>query len=106
MTFDGKSYFVTFIDQFSHFSVVYPLSHKSEDELSFKNDFPIAEAKFNRKIPTLRCDNGGEYSSQSFKKFCLERGIRTLQPSAKWLWQNDTIVPSWKRHVALFMMLN
>lgn len=76
MTFDGKSYFVTFIDQFSHFSVVYLLSHKSEVEQCFKNYLAMAEAKFNRKIQALRCDNGGEYSSQSFKKFCLERGIR------------------------------
>ena len=37
-------------------------------------------AQFERKISKLRCDNGGEYSSNEFKKMCRESGIQ-LQPT-------------------------
>lgn len=89
-THDGKSYFITFIDHFSHFCVAYLLNSKAEALSKFKSYVAMVEAKFNSKIEKLRCDNGGEYTSNSFKDFCSQKGIRiqytysSIQPRTKW----------------------
>lgn len=75
-THDGKRYFCTFIDNFSHFGMCYLLETKSEVLTKFKTYASMIEAKFHKKIERLRCDNGGEYSSKEFKNFCMERGIK------------------------------
>lgn len=72
----GKTYFITFIDHFSHFSVCYLLSHKSEALEKFQEYVKMIEAKFNMQIEKLRCDNGGEYSSKKFRNFCKNKGIK------------------------------
>lgn len=75
-THDGKRYFVTFIDHFSHFCICYLLTRKNEVLEKFQEYVKSAEAKFNTKIERIRCDNGGEYSSQAFKDFCKKKGIK------------------------------
>uniref|UniRef100_A0A1Y1JXU0 Integrase catalytic domain-containing protein n=1 Tax=Photinus pyralis TaxID=7054 RepID=A0A1Y1JXU0_PHOPY len=75
-TYDGKKYYITFIDHFSHFCVTYLLSKKSEAIEKFKIYVAAVEAKFNCKIERLRCDNGGEYASHSFRELCMKRGIK------------------------------
>lgn len=74
-THDGMIYFVSFIDHFTHFAHVYLIKSKSEVEDKFKKYVALVEAKFNCKIENLRCDNGGEYVSKSFQKFCADKGI-------------------------------
>lgn len=69
-THDGKNYFVSFIDHYSRFAVVYLMENKSEVEVHFRKYVSMVEAKFGQKIENLRCDNGGEYISASFKNFC------------------------------------
>lgn len=76
-TFDGKKYFITFVDHFSHFCMCYLLEKKSDAIEAFKQFVSLVEAKFNTKIEKLRCDNGGEYASKTFKDFCKLKGIRT-----------------------------
>ena len=34
------------------------------------------EKKSGKKVKSLRSDNGGEYVSNEFKKFCAEEGIK------------------------------
>ena len=36
----------------------------------------MVENKTGRKLKCLRTDNGGEFKSEEFVKFCQERGIR------------------------------
>ena len=36
----------------------------------------MVENQFGRKLKCLRTDNGGEFKSEEFVKFCRERGIR------------------------------
>jgi len=36
----------------------------------------LVENQFGFKIKTLRTDGGGEYTSNHFKSFCLDNGIR------------------------------
>lgn len=74
-TFSGKHYFVTFIDEKSHYCVVYLLNNKSEVADKFANFVALAKNQTNKRVKTLRCDNGVEYTSGVMAKFCAERGI-------------------------------
>lgn len=74
-TFDGKRYFVTFIDHYSHFGSCFLIRNKSEVTEIFKKYNAQVTSKFGSKIERLRCDNGGEYVSKELQKFCQDEGI-------------------------------
>lgn len=76
MSYNQKRYVVTFIDDFTHFAKVYLMKSKSEVFGFFKDFVSQSTDMFNSKISRLRCDNGGEYSSNEFKDFCKEFGIQ------------------------------
>lgn len=75
-SFDGKRYLLTFIDDFTHFTVAYPLEAKSEVPKYFKIFEAMSTAHFNSKISRFRCDNGREYISNEIKSHFEERGIQ------------------------------
>lgn len=73
---DGSRYFVTFTDDFSRATMVYCIERKSEVFSKFKEFVAMSEAKHNCKISRLKADNGGEYTSNEFKRYCSEKGIQ------------------------------
>ena len=89
--FDSHRYLITFTDDFSRFVKVYTMKYKSDTLKSLqkyiadigkpetiiiddqtKDQNPVNQ----RKIRTIRSDNGGEYTSNAFKKFCIDNGIK------------------------------
>ncbi|WVZ08779.1 hypothetical protein V8G54_022125 [Vigna mungo] len=66
-TVAGKSYFVTFVDEFSRM--------KSEVSEIFKQFKKHTEREIERRIKLLRTDGGGEYTSRDFEAFCQDNGI-------------------------------
>lgn len=72
----NENYFVTFIDQFTHYLVVYLIKHKSEVFECLKAYIASAEAQFNLKIAHFYCDNGGEYTSNEIKSYFAQKGIQ------------------------------
>lgn len=73
---DGYKYFVTFIDDYTHISVVFLMKAKSEGFECFQKFKAMAESHFSRyDISRLRCDGGGEYKSRVFRDFCAREGI-------------------------------
>lgn len=74
-TVDNKNYYVLFVDQYTHYCVVYLIMNKSDVFNAFKDYVAKSEAKFNLKLVTLYCDNGGEYLSTEMKNYCSEKGI-------------------------------
>lgn len=74
-TYDNKSYFVTFLDDFTHFTMIYLIEKKSEVFYCFKKFEALVTNLLGCKIGSLRCDNGGEYCFNDFKNFCEARGI-------------------------------
>lgn len=49
-TYDNKKYFVPFLDDFTHFTVVYLVEHKSEVFECFKKYEAFVSAKFSVKL--------------------------------------------------------
>ena len=74
-TFGGMKYFVTFIDDKSRHCVVYLMRNKSENFSKFAHFVKMAENKTDSRIKALRSDNGDEYKSAKFVRFCADRGI-------------------------------
>ena len=57
----GKSFFVTFIDDFSRYGYMYLISHKSETLERFKIFKTEVEKQLGKVIKIVRSDRGGEY---------------------------------------------
>ena len=76
----GSRYLLTFIDDYSRYTVVYLLKRKSEVTSKFKEFVMLMENNSHQikklnVINSVRSDNGGEYRSDEFKKYCSEKGI-------------------------------
>lgn len=68
-----KSYYVSFIDDFSKFTWVYFLRHKSEVFQCFRDFQQLVECQFDKKILAMQTDWGGEY--QTLNSFFKRVGI-------------------------------
>jgi len=71
MTIGGKSYFVTFIYDYSRYTKVYLIRHKDEVFDMFLSYKAEVENQLNRKIKRLRSVRGGEYNL--FNDFCEKK---------------------------------
>uniref|UniRef100_A0A8R7Q7D9 Integrase catalytic domain-containing protein n=1 Tax=Triticum urartu TaxID=4572 RepID=A0A8R7Q7D9_TRIUA len=60
-TVGRKQYYVSFIDDFSKFTWIYLIKHKSEVFQKFHDFQKLVERQFDRKILALQTDWGGEY---------------------------------------------
>jgi histone deacetylase 1/2 len=69
----GFSYYVSFLDDFSKFTWVYLLKHKSDVEHVFYQFQKPVELSLGTKIRSVQSDWGGEY--QKLHKYFLETGI-------------------------------
>jgi hypothetical protein len=72
----GYVYYVSFIDDYSCKTWVYILKSKDEVFSKFKEFKDLIENISERNIKILRSDNGGEYTSKEFVKFCKDVGIK------------------------------
>jgi transposase InsO family protein len=75
LTRGGKRYFITFINDASHFCYIFLLKSKDEALHYFKIYKAEVENQLEGKIKRLRDDRGGEYTSNDFSQFCVEHGI-------------------------------
>lgn len=75
---DGNKYFVTFVDDFSRFVMVYPIKSKDEVFNCFKDYEAKVTSLFGKRISKLKCDNGGEYRSYTLLNLCSKRGIQII----------------------------
>lgn len=74
-TVDNKQYVVSFIDDFSKFGIIYLVEDKSEMLDCFMDYEAKVTAFHGLKISTIKCNNGGEYSSKAFQEFYQRKDI-------------------------------
>lgn len=86
----GKRYVLTLIDDFSKFTVISLLSHKSEVEARIKDYIGLVNNKFGRKPKIFRSDRGGEYLGNEFKAYLRKEGIEQQLTTARTPQQNGT----------------
>lgn len=75
-SYDRRRYMMTFVDDYTHFTVVYLLQSKSEAFKYFKIYEAMSTAHFNTRLSRFRCDNGREYISTEMKNYFEEKGIQ------------------------------
>lgn len=73
-TWDGNKYFVTFLDDFTHYTAVALIKGKHEVPIKLKEFIAEAETKWNSKVSKIRCDNGLEYNNTELKTWTKKRG--------------------------------
>jgi len=59
----GAKYFLTIVDDFSRFTWVFLMHHKSETKKFLTNFFSYVKTQFNTTITNIRVDNGREFFS-------------------------------------------
>ena len=72
---NGSKYYIAFIDDFSRMCWIYFMKNKTEVASIFYKFKAWVENQSERKMQILRSDNGTEYTSDKFSKFCEDAGI-------------------------------
>ena len=72
----GAEYFLTFTDDKSRYTWVYPLKRKDQVFDQFLKWKSLVENSCGKRLKTLRSDNGGEYTSNKFEAYLTKEGIR------------------------------
>lgn len=72
----GCSFYVTFTDDFSRYTVVSIIPRKSEVFEKFVDFNQLLINQFGSSAKTLRTDNGGEYLSSDFGSYLRKNGIK------------------------------
>ena len=72
----GAEYFLTFVDHGSRCAWVYPLRTKDQVFERFVQWKALVKKSSEKKLRTLRTDNGGEFTSTQFGTFLKTEGIR------------------------------
>ena len=64
-----------FVNDYTHFTWLFLLKHKSEVLFVFKHFKSMVETQHNSKLKILRTDSGFEYTNTEFQSFCFVNGI-------------------------------
>jgi transposase InsO family protein len=95
---NGYKYYIIFVDDFSRYTWLIPLKHKSDALEQFVKFKCLTEIFFSLRIKQLQTDGGGEYSSSAFSKFLADHGIfhQTTCPHTS---QENRIAERKHRHI-------
>ena len=64
----GSRYFVVFIDDYSHYSWIFPMKSHSENLPIYSNFTKMVETQFSKRMKTFRSDN--TFRSNMLSKLC------------------------------------
>lgn len=68
-------YFITFIDDYSCFTLIYFLHSKADVFTVFQTFVAFIEIQYGTGIKVLHSNSGGEYMSHSFQTISNKRGL-------------------------------
>ena len=74
--YTGEKFFILFVDDYSRMMNFMYLREKLEAFEKFKWYLARVEKEIGKILKCLRSDRGGEFISNEFNNFCIERGIK------------------------------
>ncbi|GKA22662.1 putative ribonuclease H-like domain-containing protein, partial [Tanacetum coccineum] len=83
-----KTYCLVITDDFSRFSWVFFLRTKDDTSGILKDFIRQIENQLNKKVKTIRCDNGTEFKNRDIIEFCGSKGIKREYSNARTPQQN------------------
>ena len=92
----GAYYFLTIVDDFTRFTWIFLMQHKSEAQSLLKRFFSYVLTQFDTRIKTFRSDNGGEFLS--LRSFFHDNGV-VFQHSCVYTPQQNRVVECKHRHI-------
>ena len=95
----GNKYFVSFIDDFSRYCIIYLMKNKNEVITKIKDYFCAVKVKFNRTPKILRSDRGGEYLNSNIKSYLSKLGTHH-QLTAPYTPQQNGVAERRNRYLA------
>lgn len=72
----GFKYIMTFVDEATHYTVIYFLKHKSQTCSCFKKCTVFSESDTGKRLKRLRSDNSGEHLSDEWRTFYQDTGVQ------------------------------
>lgn len=72
----GSKYFVSFIDDYSRYTVVFPIKSNNEVLLKFEEYRRMSENALGKKIQKIRTGNGAEYIGKDFEEYLTNHSIK------------------------------
>ncbi|KAM1740938.1 hypothetical protein ACFX12_011118 [Malus domestica] len=98
LTISGFRWFVTFIDDCTRMTWVFPMKLKSEVPTKFNIFHQYIATQFDKKIQTLRSDNGGEYVNHAPHNYLQEHDI-VHQTTCAYTPQQNGVAEKKNRHL-------
>jgi transposase InsO family protein len=92
----GAYYFLTIVDDFTRFTWIFLMQHKSEAQSLLRRFFSYVLTQFNTRIKTFRSDSGGEFLS--LRSFFHDNGV-VFQHSCVYTPQQNGVVERKHRHI-------
>ena len=75
-SYTGEKFFILFVDDYSRMMTIMYLREKLEAFEKFKWYLARVEKEIGKRLKCLRSKRGGEFISNEFNNFCIERGIK------------------------------
>ena len=72
----GSNYLLTILDDYSSFSLTFPLRNKSDAADVIKDNITLLERWTGHTVIRIRSDNGGEFTSMALTDFYASKGIQ------------------------------
>ena len=80
-SYSGDKFFILFVDDYSRMMTVMYLKEKSKAFQKFKWYVEKVEKETRKKLKCLRSDRGGEFISNEFNEFYIEKRIKRQVPT-------------------------
>nr|KAJ0215676.1 hypothetical protein LSAT_V11C300142910 [Lactuca sativa] len=97
-SFSGANYFLTVVDDFSRTVWVFLIKHKSDASTCLVNFCKMIENQFSKTVKRIRCDNGGEFTSNLMIDFYAKQGI-LLETTCPHTPQQNGVIERKHRHL-------
>ncbi|OMO63131.1 Integrase, catalytic core [Corchorus capsularis] len=94
----GSLYYVLFVDDYSRYSWIFLLRHRSEFFQIYSKFVAMVKTQFSSKIKVFRSDSGGEYTSTQFEELLASEGT-LFQSSCTDTPQQNGIAERKHRHI-------